>query len=465
MKKQKTMRSLLLSLISLLISFTMLVGSTFAWFTDSVVSKNNIITSGNLDVELEYSFDGETWDTVTETTSLFNPDALWEPGHTEVVALKVKNVGSLALKYQLKTNVYLEEEGVNVYGETFKLSDYLVVGHSAIQQDNVVGDILMGMATSSREDAIAACSAELAFNEAIDIPSAYIQPGEGHVVALVVYMPTEVGNEANHDGEHAPVINFGVELVATQYSYESDSFGPDYDANATFPVLVNSEAELKAALTNGKDVVLGSNVAVDGDTTITVAAGKTATLDLNGHKLTSTTVGTGSNRNVFDVQGTLNVENGEIEYTHTGANMGWGSSTNVFNVTNGGVLNIKNATIKNLGGSDMAFVAHLNNWGEVTLNVENSTLESPYVAVRVFNSGNDMNNVTIKNSTVKGGSNAMWVHNYTLDDFGTQAKVDAHKALLNFDIAEGNTFIGSNAAPIRLGFTNGSFVNADFFGN
>ena len=60
MKKQNTKRALLLSALSLLLCVCMLVGSTFAWFTDSVTSANNIIKSGNLDVELYYQTEGQS---------------------------------------------------------------------------------------------------------------------------------------------------------------------------------------------------------------------------------------------------------------------------------------------------------------------------------------------------------------------------------------------------------------------
>ena len=232
-----------------------------------------------------------------------------------------------------------------------------------------------------------------------------------------------------------------------------------------------AEAVAKAMELN-KPVEFIQNVTIDADETITVPAGKELTLNLNGYTLKGKTDQTGSNRNMFDVRGTMTVNgantmtraaaegNGVIAIEHVGDNMGWNSSTNVFNVTAGGVLNIKNINAINFGGSDMGFVAHLNNWGEVTLNVENSTLESNYVAVRVFNSGNDKNNVTIKNSTLKGGSYAFWVHNFTVADFGAQDKADAHKALLNFDIFNGtNTFIGKNQTPIRFGFTNALYAD------
>ena len=258
---------------------------------------------------------------------------------------------------------------------------------------------------------------------------------------------------------------------------------PEYDgAYALYNVVVNEvsyndfrEAVAKA-MELGMPVEFIQNVEIDADETITVPAGKELILNLNGYTLSGVTDQTGSNRNMFDVRGTMTVEgkntmsragaaegNGCITIKHTGDNMGWGASTNVFNVTAGGVLNIQNVNATNFGGSDMAFVAHLNNWGEVTLNVENSTLTSNYVAVRVFNSGNDMNNVTINNSILKGGSYAFWVHNYTAADFGNDdAKVETQKALLNFDVFNGtNIFIGKNDTPIRLGMTNALYADAN----
>ena len=163
---------------------------------------------------------------------------------------------------------------------------------------------------------------------------------------------------------------------------------------------VNTTAEFAEAFANEENdiILLGGDINLNDlttrsgetDPTFVIGKGKTLTIDLNGYKLTSTSAQTGKNYNMLDVNGgTLTVKNGTIEYEHVGENMGWNSSTNIFNVTAGGVLNLEDLTAKNLGGSDMGFVAHLNNWGEVTLNVDNCTLESNYVPVRVFNSGYD----------------------------------------------------------------------------
>jgi predicted ribosomally synthesized peptide with SipW-like signal peptide len=103
MKKKKVMSpkaAFVSSVLSLLLCVSMFVGTTFAWFTDSVFSMNNIIQAGNLDIELEWYDPVLGWLSVNENTNVFPKDSLWEPGHTEVVYLRIKNAGSLALKYQ-----------------------------------------------------------------------------------------------------------------------------------------------------------------------------------------------------------------------------------------------------------------------------------------------------------------------------------------------------------------------------
>ena len=114
------------NIVAIIVLCAILIGSTFAWFTDSVASANNLISSGNLDIEFEY-WDGDEWIDVNEKTDILTNE-LWEPGVTEVAYLKVKNAGSLALKYQLGINIVSETAGVNVAGETFKLSDYIMFG-------------------------------------------------------------------------------------------------------------------------------------------------------------------------------------------------------------------------------------------------------------------------------------------------------------------------------------------------
>ena len=234
--------------------------------------------------------------------------------------------------------------------------------------------------------------------------------------------------------ENVPVYNGTVEVTSAE-EFETAFVTPEVD------VIVLSE-----------DVVLGSVLTrAEADPSLIIGAGKSITIDLNGHKLSATSSQSG-NRDMFLVKGNLTIKNGTVEYQHVGENLGWSAMTTLFDITAGGVVNLEGVTAKNLGGSDMAFVAHLNNWGEATLNANNCVLESSYIAVRVFNSGYDMNNVTIKNSTLTANY-GVWVHNYTVADFGTEDKAEAQKALLNFDIHENNTYNCAKAA-VLYGFTN-----------
>ena len=220
-RKNMARNALFTSILSLLLCVSMLVGTTFAWFSDSVASSNNIIVAGNLDIELEYSKDGNNWNTVAGATSLFT-DELWEPGHTDVVYLKLTNKGTLALNYQLGINIASETEGTNVAGNAFKLSDYIQFG--------VVEDQSTKFADrAAAVDAVKGSSKKL--NEGYSKANEML-PGAEAYMAVVVYMPETVGNEANYRGGVAPQIDLGINVVATQKVHESDSFDNTYDENA-----------------------------------------------------------------------------------------------------------------------------------------------------------------------------------------------------------------------------------------
>ena len=224
MSKNNTKRSLLASVFALVLCVAMLVGSTFAWFTDTATTGVNKITSGKLDVKLSY-LDGNEWKEVTKETRLFDESALWEPGHTEVAYLKVENAGNLALKYQLSVNVANEKSGVNVNGDKFNLSDYIKMG--VVESDKETTYATRALARAAVTDAGNIATYTKNGNIAAN--------GDAQYVALVVYMPETVGNEANYVDDNVPSIELGVTLLATQYTVESDSFGNDYDENAQYP--------------------------------------------------------------------------------------------------------------------------------------------------------------------------------------------------------------------------------------
>lgn len=266
-----TKRALVVSIVSLFICFTMLIGTTYAWFTDSVTSGNNIIQAGSLDVALEYKTNwSDEWAPVDESTKIFKDGALYEPGYTEVVYLRVSNAGTLALKYLLSLNIANEEGATNVYGEEFKLSDYLMVG-AYVQDEYSSGfnyaDILMPTMFGTRESALSnvtlntLSSADAKIRE--DSP---LLPGEetAQVIALVLTMPETVGNEANTmPGTEAPYIELGISLFATQFTHESDSFDNQYDANVDQPTvheIYNNEDLHKAFVEGGVGKIENMNL-------------------------------------------------------------------------------------------------------------------------------------------------------------------------------------------------------------
>ena len=252
-----TKKALLSSALSLVLCFSMLLGTTFAWFTDSVTSANNIIQSGNLDVVLEYKTDwSDDWAVVNESTKLFKENALYEPGYTEVVFLRVSNAGTLDLKYDLKVNINSEQKSTNVYGEEFKLSDYLQVG-TYVQDEYNYGfnyaDILMPTMFGSRTTALSNVGEMTALSQFDGVvrTDAPVLAGDktAQVAVLVLSMPESVGNEANYDKAYAaPVIDLGVTLLATQLPSENDSFGNQYDVEATYPLYVQATKAADKAL-------------------------------------------------------------------------------------------------------------------------------------------------------------------------------------------------------------------------
>lgn len=212
-------------------------------------------------------------------------------------------------------------------------------------------------------------------------------------------------------------------------------------------------------------ITLVDDAVVATDASIVLTKGNIK-LDLAGKTLSADNTRTATHNFLFDVKGgELTVENGTIEYTHTGSNMAWNGATTVIDVTAGGVLNLEGVKVINNGGTDMNFAVHLNNWGEVTVNANNCEFVAPYCAFRVFNSGYDMNNVTITNSKFQGDSKSFWVHNFIGDLNSAQHSDEAIKARLNLDIyGNGNTFISNN--PYRIieyGFSNP--INFDAEGN
>ena len=286
-----TKRALFSSVVALLLCFTMLLGTTFAWFTDSAASGSNVITAGNLDIVVEYTLDGTNWNDLDGATDLFQK-GLWEPGHTEVVALRIKNNGTLALKYAANMNIVDETVGKTKDGADIVLSDILTVStlvQQAVDADgnaNQIGDITLGLAFNGENSVSYENTATFKAGNVLrnDVE---LHPGAAHYLIVKVDMAETVGNEANHNGTNIPTINFGINVLATQFTYENDSFGNQYDKDAEYKepsISVATFEQLKAAFAKGGSVELTADIAIT--ELVTIPAGVEVYLDMNGKTIT-----------------------------------------------------------------------------------------------------------------------------------------------------------------------------------
>ena len=355
--KRATKRALLTSVMALVMCVVMLAGTTFAWFTDTASTGVNKIQAGNLDIELAYKNtyipDGtpitdDGFASVTKETEVFDAEALWEPGHVEYVVLKIRNAGTLALKYKLGINIANETGSTNVYGNQFNLSNY--IKFAVLEGDKTEGDFdrdaLVTAAAAADNHALSAGYTDEDHLVPLGKENATSGDASEKIVTLVVWMPTNVGNEANYDAAvaKAPVINLGINVAATQYTYEKDSFDEKYDEDAAYPVIVSNQQQANDAITN----------ATDKKVNISIASGQTITLNSGiaheGDKSRDVTfVGDGT-QTVDVITNAVSAEGGQLNYqrgsTFTFENMTIQAGEGDFDGVVCNELTYKNCTIK-----------------------------------------------------------------------------------------------------------------------
>lgn len=295
---KRTRRALVMSSVSLLLCLTMFVGTTYAWFTDSVTSANNIITAGNLDVELYYRSVGqENWTEVTETTNIFKEDTLWEPGHTEVVKLKVVNAGTLAFIYQLSMKIKTEVASINVLGDGFKLSNYIKY------------TIIEGEHDYTREEAIKAAeeNGTTPLNEPHTaelreiLPKSSTNDDNEDIFTIVVYLPSDIGNEVNYaKGEKVPNLKFGINVIAIQKTYENDSFGDDYDGGLEDYFYAYDIESLISGVEDGKMIILPHGIETHYNHEALMFAPENNSIYVDGNGSTIVTSGVGTAPGAYD---------------------------------------------------------------------------------------------------------------------------------------------------------------------
>ena len=296
MKNLKTIKKALISsVLSLILCFSMLLGTTFAWFTDTVSSGNTVITAGNLDVELYHADKGTNGadEKVDDSTLLFDDvdSKKWEPGAMAWEKLTVENKGNLNLKYQLTLKA-LDATVVNgisfasmlkvaVVDETFVYTRENVEAIPAEKWSDLATFTLTGNLEGTPEGATE-------------------NPSKTYGV-IIWWQPSDIDDTFNIAEEVS--VKVGVTLVATQQIGENDSTGDNYDEDAWHPDMkVYNAQDLQAALNNGvTNIQLMSDIELDGKSIIIPPA-------VMGYAMRSTPIAT-----VIDLNGKSIIANNNRE--------------------------------------------------------------------------------------------------------------------------------------------------------
>lgn len=390
----------------------MLVGSTFAWFTDSVTNTGNRIQAGNLEIDL--LMDKEENGTYTSIAGgkgeIFNEaqiaqnsnKTLWEPGKTQIVYLGVQNKGSLALKY----NILLDVTDNGLVGAL----EYAVLDGA---QASDLADVTDWEALKAMEGAQ---TGDIAAGRTIAAPNGCLDEiangtkDETDYFALAVHMKEDAGNE--YQGKD---ITIDVTVVATQATAEEDGFGNDqYDKDATYPVIAYNQQQVNDAITN----------ATDKKANISIASGETITLDNGianeGDKSRDITFSGDGTQTVDVITNAVSAEGGQLNYQR-------GSSFTFENLTiqagegnfDGIVcdeLTFKNCTIKGkltLYGKatfiNCVFENTMDNqysiwtWGGTDVTFEKCTFNTNGKAILLYGSANT--NLVVNNCTFNDRNN------------------------------------------------------------
>lgn len=300
--RNSTKSKLLSSVIALVLCVSMLIGATFAWFTDTASTAVNKIQAGNLDVQLlgadGNSLEGQTlsWQ---KAAGHENESLLWEPGCTyNLTPFKIKNNGNLALKYQISIT------GIVGNAELLNAIDFTVTG-------------VTGATTAA---ALNGFEGRLAPNS------------ETALITITGKMKTTAGNE--YQGKS--IDGIGITVRATQLggthsdvSGENDSFNNEYDKEATYPPLasyINNTTEKGVTLDgDGKTSTSVAIVIEDANAKSTIPAGTEVYSD-DSNTLVATNDSGSLNRDIKTTEATADSVTYDISYKYVDSN---GTSTPV----------------------------------------------------------------------------------------------------------------------------------------
>ncbi len=366
---KNTKRSLLLSALALVMCVAMLIGSTFAWFTDSASTAVNTIQSGTLKVELEmYDEDIKDWVTAEgKTLEWITEDdvdnVLWEPGCTyKLPKLRVHNAGNLALKYEVVISGFKGDA---------KLLE--AIEFTGLPTD----DVLLA--------------------------------GKSNEFEIVGTMDKDAGNEY----QNLTIDNIAITIFATQLTHEYDSLGNTYDTDAKF---LNKDSEGAYLISNADELVyFALSVNKFGKTYAGETVKLTADIDLSGKQFAPIgQTGATEFKGVFDGQN-YTIKNMTINNTDESSDcssglFGWIESHNNNNPVT--VKNVKFDNAKVTGNHNVAVVAgyvygtiencEVKNSTVIGLNANDDANGDKVGAIAGYIGDARVNNNKVENCTISG---------------------------------------------------------------
>ena len=252
--KKATKRALLTSILAICLCLVMLIGSTFAWFTDTASTNVNSIQSGTLKVALwqadvDKDLDAETplkWVKAPEATG---EKVLWEPGcKYNLESFRIHNDGNLALKYKVVIS------GIVGNAELLKAIDFTVtVDGTALEAKEGTSAVTTAADLNNFEGKLAAGATT----------------GK---ITITGHMKEEAGNEY----QDKSIDGITITVYATQDTVENDSYGNTYDAMAQYPVETISSVETKTD--DAGNTVVKNAVVLESAATVKVSETETKPL-------------------------------------------------------------------------------------------------------------------------------------------------------------------------------------------
>ena len=211
-KKPYKKFALALSLFLLVVWGILGTGASLAWFVDVSDEVTNIFHAADFDLIVRHRVDVDDWRVVDANTPVFNNQALYEPGYVQIVYLEVENAGDVPFDFHTAVSVIGSSVATNKFGQQFWLHEYLRFGVALADSEAEMDE-----AVSTRAKAVALSTMKLQ-NYSTEVAS--LDPGAKAYLAIIVRMPEEVGNEANHI-EGTPQVELGVIVKADQQNMTS----------------------------------------------------------------------------------------------------------------------------------------------------------------------------------------------------------------------------------------------------